>query len=223
MIHLVEAFLTHFTYLALVLVLCAAGMGVPIPEDVPLIFSGYLCKAVDANHNGIIDSEEYRITPRLEIMIIAGLVGVLVGDSIVFMIGRRGIDSNNFVARHLRKVMHSKRRLWVERHFSRHGNLTILAGRFMPMLRSLIFGMAGMSRISYLRFILLDGLAALVSVPLFIIVGYHFAYKIDWLFGKIDHIKHILIPCLVVIVAGGILFYYVRKNRLLREAANSPG
>ena len=43
MLPFVQAFLTRFTYVALSLVLIAAGCGVPIPEDVPLIFSGYLC------------------------------------------------------------------------------------------------------------------------------------------------------------------------------------
>src|SRR2546430_1791193 len=107
MVTLVKAFLTHFTYVALVLVLCAAGMGVPIPEDVPLIFSGYLCNphyspihdivvSIDENHDGTPDRLEYRRhhTPRVGIMIIAGMVGVLGGDSIVFLIGRRGIDSD---------------------------------------------------------------------------------------------------------------------------------
>jgi membrane protein DedA with SNARE-associated domain len=118
--------------------------------------------------------------------------------------------------------LHSKRRQKVERHFAQHGNLTVLAGRFMPGLRSLVFGMAGMSRMTYLRFLILDGLAALVSVPLFIIVGYRFADKLDWLFARIDHIKHFLIPCLLVLAAGAIALYFIRRNRLLRQAADTP-
>ena len=235
MIHLVEAFLRYLTYAALMLVLCASGMGVPIPEDIPLIYSGYLCNkehsplkevkvGIDENHDGKYERYETRphAVPHLYIMMIAGMVGVLGGDSFVFMIGRRGIDSDNFVARHLRKVMHSKRRQKVEHHFAKHGNLTVFVGRFMPGLRSLVFSMAGMSRMSYLRFMLLDGLAAIASVPLFITIGYIFADKLNWLFGKIDRIKHILIPCAIVVVAAGILFYYLRKYRLLRQAADTP-
>jgi membrane protein DedA with SNARE-associated domain len=234
MVTLVRTFLMHFTYVALVMVLCAAGLGVPVPEDVPLIFSGYLCNheyspiqdivvAIDDNHDGIPDRVELRRhhTPHLEIMIIAGLVGVLGGDSIVFMIGRRGIDSNNFVARHLRKVMHSDRRAKLEKHFSRHGNWTVFLGRFMPGARSIVFGMAGMSRMGYLRFICIDGVAAAISVPLFIYGGYFFADKLEILFGEINRVKHIVIPCALVIVIGGWVLHTVRKKRRLREATGA--
>lgn len=143
--NILTTFLTHFTYVALVLVLVVSGLGVPIPEDIPLVFSGYLCSKehspikevlrYDTNGDGVADAPAK--VPKLSLMIVAGMVGVLAGDSIVFTIGRRGVHGNNFVARHLRKVLHSKRREKVERHFAKHGNLTVFAGRFMPGFRSI--------------------------------------------------------------------------------------
>jgi membrane protein DedA with SNARE-associated domain len=132
----------------------------------------------------------------------------------VFSIGRRGIDSNNFVARHLRKVMHSKRREKVERHFARHGNLTIFVGRFMPGFRSIIFAFAGISRMGYFRFLLIDGMAAVLSVPLFVYLGYRFAAHIHELFNFVDRVKHILLPVAIVIGIGAAAIYYVRRRRL---------
>ena len=170
------AALTHFTYVALTAVLILAGLGVPMPEDIPLILSGYMCNEkvspikyvmVDSDNDGVKDTQETtnRKVPKVHWMIVAGMVGVLLGDSIVFSIGRRGIESNNFVARHLRKVMHSKRREKVEKHFARHGNLTVFAGRFAPGFRSIVFAFAGLSKMSYARFLLIDGIAAGISVP----------------------------------------------------------
>ena len=128
--------------MALVLVLCAAGTGVPIPEDIPLIFSGYLCNeqfspvhnvvaAITDEHEGAHEhaANPARHTPHVTIMIIAGMVGVLLGDSMIFTIGRRGIDSDGLVARHIRRVLHTKRRERVERHFARYGNWTVFVGR----------------------------------------------------------------------------------------------
>src|SRR5205814_5420902 len=100
---------------------------------------------------------------------------VLIGDSIVFSIGRHGIEGPGAVAKHIRKIMHSKRREKVERHFAKHGNLTVFAGRFMPGFRSIVFAFAGLSKMSYPRFLLIDGLAASVSVPVFIYLGWRFA------------------------------------------------
>ncbi|MEI8197627.1 MAG: DedA family protein, partial [Phycisphaerae bacterium] len=187
-IELVKTFLIHFTYLALVAVLVAAGLGVPIPEDVPLAFSGYLChedvspvKAVlmiDSDGDGIPDTmpqgAEKRV-PHVPIMILAGMIGVLTGDTIVFFIGRHGVSSNNFVARHIRKVLTPRRRERVEAHFRKHGGFTVFAGRFMPGLRSPIFAMAGLSQMSLSRFLCIDGLAAAISVPTFVLLGYYFA------------------------------------------------
>jgi len=238
MIHLVKLFLTHFTYIALMLVLCATGMGVPLPEDIPLIFSGYLCNPqyspvhdvvqvvvpIDEDGDGIPDhftTTPVRHFPHLPIMILAGMMGVLGGDSIIFMIGRRGIDADNIVARHLRKVLHSERRRRVERHFFRHGNLTVFVGRFAPGLRSLIFGMAGMSRMRYRRFLLIDGLAALISVPTFIVAGYYFADKLDWLFKQIDRIKHILLPVMALVLVVGFVVHLLRKKSRVRQTAEA--
>jgi membrane protein DedA with SNARE-associated domain len=219
------AALTHFTYIALIVILMIAGAGAPIPEDIPLIFSGYLCsekhspikdltRMVDTNGDGIKEEVPLnRHVPKLWLMIAAGMVGVLVGDSMIFNIGRHGIESNNLVARHLRKVMHSKRREKVERHFARHGNLTVLVGRFMPGFRSIVFAFAGLSKMSYFRFLLIDGLAAAVSVPAFILLGYACAGKITQLLSWIDRIKHLLLPPILLAFAIFIFLYFRRRRR----------
>jgi membrane protein DedA with SNARE-associated domain len=243
------SFLTHFTYLALVLVLTLAGLGLPIPEDIPLIFSGYLCShqyspiielqreadtqpaMIDTNKDGIPDKlnprrKHYKV-PKLHLMMLAGMIGVLLGDSIVFSIGRRGIESNNFVARHLRKHLHSKRRERVERHFARHGNLTVFVGRFAPGFRSIVFAFAGMSKMSYARFLMIDGIAALISVPTFIWIGHHFADRFKIVENFLHRTRHIIGPVFIVLVIGLIVLYYVRRRRRLAlgipaEESSSP-
>jgi membrane protein DedA with SNARE-associated domain len=242
--HQLTNFLTHLTYLALIIVLILAGMGLPIPEDVPLLYSGYLCShnyspiaslqqeleaepdMIDTNGDQIPDTPNPRRkripkVPRVPLMIVAGMIGVLLGDSIVFSIGRRGLDSNNLVARHLRKVLHSKRRERVERHFARHGNLTVFVGRFAPGFRSLTFAFAGMSKMSYARFLLIDGMAAAISVPAFILLGHHFAYCFPVLVDYLNRVKHIVIPSVIVLLIGGIVLYILRRRRLRAEAAAS--
>jgi membrane protein DedA with SNARE-associated domain len=220
-------FLIHFTYVALVLLLLLAGTGVPLPEDIPLLTGGYLCSEhgpiakanlEDADGDGHPDHRHQRV-PDLYLMMVAGMIGVLAGDSIVFSIGRKGLDSKGVIARHLRKVMHSKRREKVERHFAHHGNLTIFAGRFLPGFRSLIFAFAGMSRMSYARFILIDGIAAAISVPVFIFAGYYFAAEFTGMLLFIHKVKHIVIPCAVVLLGGAVVLYYVRKRRALAAGA----
>jgi membrane protein DedA with SNARE-associated domain len=221
---LVLVALTKFTYVALIVVLMVAGAGVPIPEDIPLIFSGYLCNKeespirdltymVDTNHDGIKETERPRHVPRLWIMALCGMVGVLAGDSIVFTIGRHGIESNNLVAKHLRKVMHSKRREKVERHFAKHGNLTIFFGRFIPGFRSIIFAFAGLSKMSYFRFLLIDGIAAAGSVPLFLFIGWHFAPHINRVWVWVDRVKHWAVPIALFGLALALIVYFAKRRK----------
>jgi membrane protein DedA with SNARE-associated domain len=215
--------LSHFTYVALIAVLIIAGTGVPIPEDIPLILSGYLCsethspileipKYVDLNGDGVKELVPRRI-PNVYFMMLAGMAGVLAGDSIVYSIGKKGIEADNFVARHLRKVMTPKRREKLERHFEKHGNLTIFVGRFLPGLRGPIFAIAGMSKLTYARFVLIDGLAAVLSVPLFVWVGYYFAGSIEQLFKAVERVKHIVFPVALVLAAGAVGIWWVRRRR----------
>jgi membrane protein DedA with SNARE-associated domain len=222
-------FLQHFTYVALILILCAAGMGVPIPEDIPLITSGWLCNkvesplaaipnTVDTDGDGTPDqpalnAKPPRHVPHLYLMMIAGMIGVLGGDTSIYFIGRRGVHGKHFVARHLRKVLNSKRRQRVESHFIKHGNLTVFVARFLPGVRSIVFAMAGISRMSYARFLLIDGLAAAISVPTFIYVGWRFAAHINGIIHWIDSVKHILTPIAVAVMAMVVAIYLVRRRR----------
>ena len=58
---------------------------------------------IDADHDGVPEKAQHPTIPnarpgfpnvsQLPLMILAGMFGVLLGDSIVFSIGRRGIDS----------------------------------------------------------------------------------------------------------------------------------
>ena len=51
-------------------------------------------------------------------------------------------------------------------------------------------------------------------MPVFILLGYWFADKIDGLMHLIDRIKHILIPVVLVGIIVFLVVYYVRRRRL---------
>ncbi len=223
MIPLIQALLIRFTYVALAMLLIAAGCGVPIPEDVPLIFSGYLCNPGQSPlatiaagpttaHHAVIATPGR--VPSLEIMILFGMTGLLVGDSILYFVGQRGIDADNFLARHVRKVMHSKRRERVEKYFRKHGNVTLFIGRFLPGVRAMIFALCGISRMPYWRFLVVDGLAGLISVPTLLYLGYWQAARINWLFREVNKVKHyIYIGAGIAVVLAVVIFLIHRRQQ----------
>ncbi|MGC8625643.1 MAG: DedA family protein [Phycisphaerae bacterium] len=222
MIPLIQVLLTRFTYVALALILIAAGCGMPIPEDVPLIFSGYLCNPRQSPLADIAPPTQSATTraiampdrvPDAGIMILFGMTGILVGDSVLYFVGKRGIDADNFLARHIRTVMHSKRRARVEKYFRKHGNLTLFIGRFIPAVRALIFALCGISRMAYWQFLLVDGLAGLISVPTLIFLGYWQAARINWLFREVTTVKHYIYLAAAIVILIALVTFLIHRRR----------
>ncbi len=207
LVPLLTSLLKQFTYFGLAAILVAGGMGLPIPEDVPLMFSGYLC------------SPQYSPLPQhtsILLMITAGMLGVICGDSILWYVGRYGLDANNFLSRHVRKALGSKRRIFLEKHFQKHGNLTLFVGRFIPGIRALVFALCGISKMRYVRFVIVDGLAALVSVPTFIFIGYHFAAEFHKVILEVARIKHIVVLIGTAAVGVAIIAYVIHRRHQAR-------
>ncbi|UOO82670.1 DedA family protein [Uruburuella testudinis] len=200
MLALLEAFFTQYGYAAVFLVLVACGFGVPIPEDVTLVAGGVISGLGYAN---------------VHVMVAVGLLGVLVGDGLMFMAGRvfgHRILKARFVAR----VMTPKRYAQVQEKFDKYGNRVLFVARFLPGLRTPIYITAGISRkVSYMRFLMMDGLAALVSVPVWVYLGAYGAENTEWLMQKIHQFQYGLFV-LIGIGAAVLGYFWWKKRQRLR-------
>lgn len=135
------------------LILC--GLGLPLPEDIVLVSAGYL--GFGAGYSLFhISSAMY--------------VGILLGDSLVYFMGRR-LGRRVLGTRFGRYVLSAPRLEKAESMFKKYGAGVVFVGRFLPGLRVPIFFSAGLLRFSVARFWLMDGFAALVSAPLFVALG----------------------------------------------------
>ncbi|HEY8995051.1 MAG TPA: DedA family protein [Lacunisphaera sp.] len=143
----------------LVLVLC--GLGLPVPEDVVLVVAGAL---------GQIDGRGWQ---KVSLLMYAG---VMVGDSTIFLAGRY-YGSRLRGSRWFQRYFSEKKQAKVEDLFHRYHTWVLFVGRFLPGLRAPVFFTAGSTRVKFWKFFLFDGLAALLSVPFFVWLGY-------WLWAK---------------------------------------
>lgn len=156
-------FVGKWSYFGLFLILIAAGLGVPLPEDIPLIASGWIV---------------YRGQGNLYLMMLTGLTGVMVGDTLLFNMGRRYGD-HVLEHRWLRRIAKPWLLEKARRQYARHGWKILFLGRFMPGIRSVLFLTAGAFRVPFWLFVCVDGFAALISVPLWIWAGWHFGSRVD--------------------------------------------
>lgn len=166
LLDLLVNFFTDYGYLAVFLILLACGFGLPIPEDITLVAGG------------IISGLDYA---NVHIMFGVCMAGVLIGDSTMFLIGRYfGVRVLRW--RWVNWLLPPHRYALVQEKFDKYGNRLLFIARFLPGLRSPIFLTAGMTRrVSYLRFLALDGFAALISVPVWVYLGYFGADNHEWL------------------------------------------
>jgi membrane protein DedA with SNARE-associated domain len=150
-------------YLLIAGVLFICGLGIPIPEDIVLITAGWLVS---------------RGTISFEGATLAGLLGVVSGDALLFSVGRI-LGRRVFELRWTQRLFPPERIEEAERRIQDHGRAICFIARFLPGLRSPVFLTAGVMRISAAVFVATDGLAALISVPLWVWFGAYFGEELE--------------------------------------------
>jgi len=195
-------FYEHWSYLGVFAVLIFASLGMPIPEDVPLLTGGYLCFAGLAN---------------VYLMILVGFLGVLTGDFFLFTIGRK-FGHHVFEHRLIRRLVNPTRLVLAERLFAKHGVKIIFVGRFLPGLRPMIFTAAGVLKVPPMTFLAVNGSAACLSVPLLVLLGRAFGQHLDVVKGGVRTVTHVVVVAvaLAVVVAAGIYLHGKQKRLTTR-------
>jgi membrane protein DedA with SNARE-associated domain len=201
----VEQLIRQYAYIGIFSALLACGFGVPIPEDIILFTSGYLC---------------FRELIDLRITIAVAMCGVLIGDSIIFFFGRKlssSVKAGKAALGPFKHLLTPQKLNKIWKSFSKYGNKIIFGGRFAAGLRAPLFFTAGLSGMPYHKFIFWDALAAMISVPLFTWLAFHFGEEIDALKGVIIQSKKIAAIVIVSAIAVFVIYKVVKHKRAPQE------
>ena len=118
------------------------------------------------------------------------------------------------------RVVTPERFVAVQAKFEKYGVWVLFVARFLPGLRSPIFITAGVTRrVPFWRFLLMDGLAALISVPVWVYLGFLGASNRDWLLTWVHRGQTGLLGLIGVSVVGGIAFWWMKRRRKQQAAA----
>lgn len=203
-LHELIAFFSNYGYFAVFMVLLACGFGLPIPEDITLVAGGVICCALSSNLD-------------VRIMLVVSLLGVIVGDGTMFMLGRLlgpKVKTLPFLRRVFTDSVYKK----MQEKIHKYGHWVLFVARFLPGLRAPIFMTAGISRkVPYWKFLLMDGTAALISVPIWVYAGYYFAHDLDDLVEWIKHSETVVIGSVAVLVAILSIYFFIKKRRKTRS------
>ena len=105
-----------------------------------------------------------------EMVLLASMGGALVGDSIGYWLGRRGARVGSLLPERVRPVA-ARARVRTEYLFATRALLAVTGGRVIAFVRTVMPTTAGVSGISYPRFLAFDLLGILLWAALYVALG----------------------------------------------------
>lgn len=188
-------------YLGIFVALVAAGIGFPIPEELPVVTAGIMVGHHDSH-------------VRWWIMLPVCIAGVVISDGLLYGMGRLwGPRLLNY--RWVRtRLLPPERRQSIEGNFHRYGVKILLFARLMPGIRSPIFITAGIMRLPFTLFLLADGIYAIPGVSLLFFLGCWFTDQFMEVVKKAESMRP-LIVVVVLVAVGSYLFYHFLNRPVL--------
>jgi membrane protein DedA with SNARE-associated domain len=187
------------SYLGIVLFLALTGLGLPIPEEVPIVAAGVASRA-GALH-------WYYALP-------ACLVGALLGDSLMYAVGRF------FGAKILKDhpwwsgFLTPERERTIENLIQKHGIKAFFVARFLVGLRSPFYLTAGILKVKYRWFLFADLVCATVVIGGFFGLAYLFGDRVTGLIQSAEKGFTVAVIGVVLVALAVVAFFSFRQRRI---------
>ncbi len=186
--------LLHYSYAGLFGLLALGVVGLPIPDETLLAFSGYLIS------RGQFDAR---------FAFASAFAGSACGISLSYLIGR---TAGQKAAHRYGKYVHltPERLARVHRWFDRIGEWLLMVGYFIPGVRHFTALVAGMSEVPYGRFAAFAYAGAALWVGTFLSIGYFVGE--NWK-TVINVVQHYTVVSLAILVVAGAVVWWIRRKR----------
>ena len=187
------ALVEHFPYIGIFILLILGGVGLPFPEDATLMLSGFLVA-----QNVI---KPFRV-------FWAVYSGLLISDFFLYWVGKK---YGRMLVSHKRfqKIISPNQLSRLEEKFKRRGVWVVIIGRHILGLRAQIFLVAGVMKMSAIKFLIADGATSLLTIALMGGIGYAGGNSAEILREDAKRVEHIGIVAFMLLVAGWV--FYKRK------------
>jgi membrane protein DedA with SNARE-associated domain len=174
---------------------------IPIPSEATMLFAGFN-----------VSNGEYSLLA----VTLVGSVANLVGSWVAYGIGYAGrVD---LLEKHGRKLHVKPSHLKAaDRWFERHGDVTVLVTRMLPIVRTFISLPAGVARMPFWRFSVLTLAGCLPWVFLLAFIGKQAGDNWESWKDSLHYVDYAVLACIVAGVA-----YLVVRNRRSRGRGSEP-
>jgi len=149
-------------------------------------------------------------TLNLFILFFVFLLAAVLGDTVNYHIGKK--IGNSILEKENVKFINMEYLKKAHIFYGKHGSMTIVIGRFIPVIRTFVPFVAGIGEMSYSRFIIYNILGGFLWIILFLGGGYFF--------GNLPFIKHnfsfVLIAIILISIMPAIIaFIKERGNKII--------
>lgn len=185
----------YLPYLGIIIFLILTGAGLPIPEEVLVVAAGFL-------------SSEHHL--ELPLAYLACVLGALLGDILVYSIGR--YPGHNFFRKHpwFARLLHEDREKQMEEMIKKHGLKVFFVARFMVGVRMPLYLAAGVVRMPWWRFLLINGICATTVVTVAFWLGHQYGRVVG------EYIRNSQYGLTLVVVVGLVtvlIYFLIRRKR----------
>ena len=187
----------HFPYLGIFFLLILGGIGLPFPEDATLILTGFLVT-------------QDVIKPFQAFLAVYS--GLLISDFFLYWVGKK-YGRMLVLHKRFQKIISPEQISRLEEKFKTRGVWVVLIGRHFLGLRAQIFLVAGVMRMSAIKFLLADGFTSLFTIALMGGIGYAGGNSIEVLRKNVKRIEHIVILILATLFTAWIVHRYFKTKK----------
>lgn len=183
-----QAFIESWGYLGVFAGILLTGLGFPMPEELPIVAGGAMVSSGQVTW--------YKMLPVC-------IVGVIIGDSFLYLIGRFWGSKLVQIPFVRDKLLPPDRYVSIAQNFQKYGVKILLFARLTPGIRAPIFLAAGITKLPILFFLIADGIYAIPGVSILFFLGYWFTDTIIDLVNEESKYK----PIIALVALAGIGIY----------------
>ena len=191
---MIDFLMAHGSYLGIIVFLILTGAGLPLPEEVAIVAAGVLSSLGHLN---------------VWLALAACLFGALTGDCVMYWIGhhfgRRVLREHHWWNRFVKP----EREAQMERMLQDHGFKVLFLARFLVGIRSPVYLSAGILRMPFWRFMLIDLFCATSVICTFFWLSYFIGDRVYVWIHRGEWVLTGIVAVVVVIVA----FYFWRRHK----------
>ena len=191
---LLDRFGGQFFWVSAAIVFIECGLLFPILPGDSLLFAVGLFIATG------------QVDVNLGVAIVALFVAAFLGNVVGYEIGRAiGTPLYNRDGRFIKKKYFDQTNAF----FDKHGNKALVIGRFVPIVRTFITVVAGVSRMDRRRFFTWSAVGAVLWVAGLTLLGYFLGAAFPWLSDKLE----IAVLLIVAVSVLPMLYEYLKHRR----------